>query len=264
MVDSAAVQVVQTFGDDFFLGPGDVSLDNNVSGFAECWNRYVLRKSDLEFALGRVSEKRLARIRQELDGESGADADIEPGSLLWFFRQMEVETGFYFASGSVAGLLETDPAEPVIVAPQTLHDDLKVLPLVPPASPQDMSVETVLARTVPADELLPMAAAGAEPAGIPVLLFTVRQGRIVGARVTGADITVQTGEAGVLHISGVCGFAAMPEDRWIFRWQTDAWSVAPLPGQYGFEDGVFWASFPVDGLRDPAEGELVIRVLVSS
>ncbi|MFP7756194.1 hypothetical protein ACLG6S_16380 [Thermodesulfobacteriota bacterium B35] len=57
----------------------------------EPWNRYFVRSADLFLRLGRVSPQCLESVRQ---AEQASIQEIEIGSLLWFFRHMEVETGF--------------------------------------------------------------------------------------------------------------------------------------------------------------------------
>jgi len=93
--DHFPVPVVQTYtgGDLTLAGPGDIPLDQGLAGFAEPWNRYSVRSADLFLRLGRVSPQCLESVRQA-EQASIQDIEIEIGSLLWFFRHMEVETGF--------------------------------------------------------------------------------------------------------------------------------------------------------------------------
>lgn len=65
-----------------------------------------------------------------------------------------------------------------------------------------------------------------------------------------------------LHISGCCRSEVPDDAGWIIRWQSDTWSVEPLPGQYGASEGVFWAVFPLTDIADPEQGELIVRILV--
>jgi len=255
----SAVHVVQTFGDNRLVGADDVRLDNGITGFAEPWNRYTMHNRDLEFFLGSVSEDCMQRLLRAMDNPA---VSSPPGSLLWFFRQMEVETGWFFARHSIAGLLQPIVDEGIVNS-RTLLEDLRELPVILPETSPDDLPETILAQTMPADDLLPMAAAGVDVRAIQILLFTVREERIRDVQTATAEVTVQTEQNGLLRISGCCDLGTGPEAVWIFRWHSDRWSIEPLPGQYGAEDGVFWAVFPVDTLDDPVEGELVVRVLVS-
>ncbi len=254
-----AVSVVQTFGDTVLAGPGDILLDNRITGFAEPWNRYTVRRGDLELFLGSVTDDCLRRVIVQRDRPF---ARPEEGSLLWFFRQMEVETGWYFARQAVAGLLGREEAgESGPPGLEMRLEDLRGLPLIlPDRIPDDLW--TLLARTLPADDLLSPAAAGGETSDVQILEFIVSGGRIRDVRAIPATVTLQVEEENILRVSGHCDPEQAVPGQWIFRWQSDLWSVAPLAGQHGMEEGVFWAAFPLDGLEDPTRGQLVVRVLV--
>ncbi|MFP7756022.1 hypothetical protein ACLG6S_15475 [Thermodesulfobacteriota bacterium B35] len=259
--DDGAVSVVQTFGDPVLAGPGDILFENHITGFAEPWNRYTVREGDLELFLGRVSEKWLSSVT---DGMETPVSAVEPGSLLWFFRHMEVETGWYFASQAIAGLLNGEDAGVLCsLDPASLARDLGRLPLILPDGVADGSMPTLLAHTMPADDLLPHAAADRKQEETWILKFIVSRGRIRDVQVVPAMVTLQAEEDGVMRVSGHCDPQQVATGEWLFRWQSAHWSVSPLAGQYGVDNGVFWAAFSVDGLADPSQGELVIRVLVT-
>ncbi|MBV5329969.1 MAG: hypothetical protein JZU65_20480, partial [Chlorobium sp.] len=93
--DAGTVLVSQIYGDHALAGPEDVLFANNLQGFAEPWNCYTLMRDDLGILLGEVDATVVSTI---LVQAKRTDAPLQFGSLLWFFRQMEVETGYYFAS----------------------------------------------------------------------------------------------------------------------------------------------------------------------
>ncbi|MEA2113988.1 MAG: hypothetical protein U9P36_01230 [Thermodesulfobacteriota bacterium] len=263
MVEADAVNVVQTSGDTKLAGPDDLLLENGLFGFVEPWNQYTLRSSDLQSCLGKISEQLSTRLRQLADEAPFAPA---PGSLLWFFRQMEVETGWFFADQSLADLLRhTEKLLPTSfpnITTDNLLADLQHLPVIIPDIDCTALPEDILARTMPADDLLPLAAAELKPRMIRILLFIVEQGRIHTAEMISGDVTLMDRQESMLHISGCCR-SDVPDDAvWIFRWQSGSWSVEPLPGQYGASDGVFWAVFPITDIVDPEQGELIVRILV--
>jgi hypothetical protein len=100
---SDAVQVTQVYDDRALEGPGDVPLGNEWGGFAEAWNRYTLRRSDLDACWGEVGPEVLYRIQKE--EEMGFTA-LDRNSLLYRFRQLEVEAGYFFASQAAGALLD--------------------------------------------------------------------------------------------------------------------------------------------------------------
>lgn len=88
---------------------------------------------------------------------------IEPGSLLWFFRQMEVETGYFFSSKAVCQLLMEHESEQItresVENPQTLHKQLGDLGLTfQQTLPSKYSIGDLLLNAQIPDDLLPMAA----------------------------------------------------------------------------------------------------------
>lgn len=257
------VNVVQTSGAVELAGPDDLLLDNGLSGFAEPWNQYTLQTPYLQTCLGRISEQLSTRLRKLSDETPPAP---KPGSLLWFFRQMEVETGWYFAEQSLTDLLgdiekTSLPSLPDIHTNKLLAD-LQQLPVIIPDIDCTALPEDILARTMPADDLLPLAAAELKPQMIRMLLFIMEQGKMHTAEMISADVTLMDRQESTLHISGCCR-SDVPDDAvWIFRWQSDSWSVKPLPGQYGASDGVFWAIFPLTDIAAPEQGELIVRILV--
>ncbi len=262
--DSGGIVVVQTYGDMALAGPDDIALGNGCSGFAEPWNRYTVRTTDLAMRMGRVSDQCAAAVRKALQ-ENACHAP-EEGSLLWFFRQVEVETGYHFTQQALAGVYplgnSTSTSSLSALDPDTLAEDLRLLPVrlpeIRPGDPPDQ----LLARTMPADDLLPLAAAGQAHNRITILFFTVLRGRIREVRAVPGELTLQAVQDGMLQVSGRCDICPVRNSRWIFRWQSREWSIEPLPGQHGMADGVFWAVFPVADLREPEKGELTVRVLL--
>lgn len=259
LVDDRAVNVVQTFGDISLSGSDDILLDNGIIGFAEPWNRYTVQLGDLEISLGTVSDRCVQRLIKAMDYSS---ASVSPSSLLWFFRQMEVETGWYFSRQSIAVLLSSAHVRGDLVSRDTLLEDLRKLPLVLPEIFPDDLPETILARTMPVDDLLPLAAAGLESLDVQILVFIVKDSRVREVKIVEATVTLRNEQDGFLRVSGYCDPGLEMTGQWIFRWQCSQWAIEPLPRHHGAEDGVFWAVFPTETLDDPTSGELIVRVLI--
>ncbi|MCK9263758.1 MAG: hypothetical protein RBR09_13535 [Desulfobulbaceae bacterium] len=263
--DEHALTVIQTYDDPLFAGTGDLALDNGLNGFAQPWNRYTVRRTDLGYYLGRITEGLLRKLRQLPPVEEKAP---ETGSLLWFFRQMEVETGFFFAAAAVADLMiryerEHDRPENILryESLEEMNADLRHLPLVfPSLSGRDLTPLLVLARSHPADDLLPLVAAEAGDRVI-ALVFTVESGRITGVTVRDLLVDHLSLSGDMLHLSGTMSEPADPGLDFFFFWQVGEQLIEPVPGQAGFEDDVFWAAFPVHDVTEPMQGSLVVRIL---
>jgi hypothetical protein len=282
LVDNRAVAVVQTCSDCTLAAADDILLDNELIGFAQPWNRYTLAVNDLAFCIGRVSGQLVEQVGAAVQTEARESGlQLQPGSLLWFFRNMEVETGWFFARKSIAGLLGSRESSSDHANPENridlaaLRTDLLARHVLVAAAPDADSIEQLLATTMPDTELLSLAAAGAEPRNIPVLLFYLDQGRVEEIKTVFATLTHYEEQDRVIMVSGTCASCPEQECDWFFRWKVGNLFRRPLPGQYGMEDGVFWAVFPVDppesddsvdillaGEADNEPGELVIRVLV--
>ena len=257
------VQVVQTSGAIELAGPDDLLLDNGLSGFAEPWNQYTLQTGNLYTCLGHISRQRIDELHQHIAAEHSAPA---PGSLLWFFRQLEVETGWFFAAQALDAFQEQPEnisVDSILNIPtEQLAADLRQLPVVLPDIDLSSSSADILARAMPADDLLPLAAADLKPQALQILLFIVEQGKIRTAEMIRGHLTLLDMKKSTLHVSGCCR-SDLPDDAcWVFRWQSDAWSVQPLPGQSGACEGVFWAVFPITEITCPEQGELIVRILV--
>ena len=257
------VQVVQTSGAVELAGPDDLLLDNGLAGFAEPWNRYTLQTRNLYTCLGHISRQRIDELHQHIAAEYSAPA---PGSLLWFFRQLEVETGWFFA----AQALDVFQEQPENISVDSMLDipteelaaGLQQLPVILPDMDLSFSAADILARAMPADDLLPLAAADLKPDALQILLFIVEQGKIRTAEMIQGHLTLLDRKKSTLHVSGCCR-SDLPDDAcWIFRWQSNDWSLQPLPGQHGACEGVFWAVFPITEITSPEQGELIVRILV--
>ncbi len=262
MVDDKAVNVIQIFGDPTLAGPDDILLDNNSIGLVEVWNRYTLKSDILENCLGKVSTDLVHRIEKTPEQHHPAPS---PGSLLWFFRQMEVETGWFFAEQSLADLLESEEVASSLALcyknAESLLEDLQELPVILPDACLNGLPGNILANAMPADDLLPMAAAEEEPEKIQILIFTVQQGRIQDVKMVPGLVTLHNEQDSLLQISGLCKDCPDQNCEWIFRWQSGKLSIEPLPGQYGAENGIFWAVFPTNEMPETVEGELIVRII---
>lgn len=107
--------VAQTYPDTVMAGPGDLILTKEQGGvgplFVETWHTYTLKAAHLGPCTGHVSETVLAAVREMGDDpEKLPDwAPLTPPMIeddpRIYFRSMEVESGYTFASRSVASLM---------------------------------------------------------------------------------------------------------------------------------------------------------------
>jgi hypothetical protein len=259
--DERSVFVCQIYGDTELAGPDDVALGHGVSGFAQPWNCYTLMRRDLGLYLGKIDAQIADRVRQH--GEQGTFSP-QPGSLLWFFRQMEVETGFFFSNQAIHSLLADHESDAVALVhtldPAKVREYLHCLPLTLPATDRDVPSPLDLLVWAVADErILPLAAADEET--IPALIFTLQQGRIVSVAIEPLTVSFQEYAEGMLTITGSTTSMAIDALTWVFRWQTEGQLIEPLPGQSGCDDQVFWATFPLTPEQAAQPGTMVVRIL---
>ena len=260
--DSRSVFVCQVYGDDSLAGPEDIPLGGDLTGFAEPWNTYTLMRDDLDTLLGEADSGVAAAV---LEQRSQTEPALQPGSLLWFFRQMEVETGYFFAHRAVSRLVAAQDNESVPTAvpldPDKVRRALERLPLrftppvAPPATPLDL-----LAWASADERLLPLAAA--DPHRIQALVFTVADGDITAVKAESLALDFHEYSNGVLTITGT-GPATGSDGHcnWLFWWQAGHDLVGALPGQSGWRDGVFWAAFALTPEQFDRNGHLVVRLL---
>jgi hypothetical protein len=99
--ESNHVLVCQLYWDTELLGPDDIYISDEI-GFAEAWNTYSFCADDLDKCLGKVPDDELESIRlaRNKDLES-----IETDSVLYYFRELELEVGSFFAQKSIQKLL---------------------------------------------------------------------------------------------------------------------------------------------------------------
>ena len=260
--DSGAVFVCQVYGDNTLAGPNDIPLGGDLAGFAEPWNTYTLMQDDLDTLLGEAAPGVVAAV---LEQRSQPEPALQPGSILWFFRQMEVETGYFFTHRAVSDLMAAHDNESAPTAipldPDRVRRALERLPLrftlpvAPLATPLDL-----LAWATADERLLPLAAA--DPQRIQALVFTVADGDITSVKAESLALDFHEYSNGVLTITGT-GPATGSDDHcnWLFWWQAGHDLVGALPGQSGWRDGVFWAAFALTPEQFDRNGHMVVRLL---
>lgn len=259
--DARSVFVCQTYGDLELSSADDVIFDAGFHGFAQPWNCYTLLQEDLDMFLGSVDVPVVEALRQRLEQNQFSP---QPGSLLWFFRQMEVETGFFFSIRAVSQLVdqhEYDFAAPFAgTDSRTILQDLQSLPLrLDAVNPSTLAPFDLLFRAEPDPQLLPLAAANDET--IFALVFKADQGRITGAEIQPFSISSCEYADNLLTVTG--SIASRPPGKLtlLLRWQTGNDLIEPLPENSGHDDLLFWATFSLSPQQATPPSRLVVRLI---
>lgn len=95
-------KVSQLYSDKRLMSGGDVAL-NESFGFAQSWNCYSLKDDRFDKFLGAVKPEEL---KQVLAASVAAHEPAAEGSILSFFRSMEIEVGAFVAVTAVEELVD--------------------------------------------------------------------------------------------------------------------------------------------------------------
>lgn len=269
--DKKMVNVLQIYDDDYFRGPEDVPLGREPgwepAGFAEPWNRYSLCGDDLAFRLGEVSPAVLDKCRAAT--HQASPFAVDQGSLLWFFRNMEVETGFYFARQSIAKVLgetgetrQEQSCRSISIASGEVVRQLHRLALQCKKSlPDDVAPLDVLAYCSLPDDRLPLAAADTSQSSF-ALVFIFEAGRLESYTIS-TFILHQTAIRGnSLLVSGTLPDEKVDFDEFHCWWERKGKMMPPDQGSSGCADRVFWATFSqAEPIKRQEKYEIVIRCI---
>ncbi len=267
-VTATSVTVFQSYGDMALAGSDDLPFQTDLIGFSQPWNRYSLRIDDLDMCYGVVS---YIPKKEFLPSQRLYEQSAETGSLFWFFRQMEVETGYFFASQAIQPLMfEHEELDVEITADilnllkndlTNMESQLLNLGLIFPDHPlSDPSVIDLLTCARAPDGLLPLAAADCETSSEYALSFTLKNEKITSVEVTGIHITTWKREGPLLHVSGNLTDIVPGNLQAFFRLTTNEQHFFPIPGEYGIENDFFWALFQVED-KEIEEGECIVRII---
>lgn len=246
-----SVEVCQTYGDTQLAGEDDLEFESNKIGFCQPWNRYTLRLEDLASCFGAV----FSSIDQRFfTAGKKQEQPFETGSLLWFFRQMEVETGFFFATKAVATLMNQYENNIQTVAQQLKKHGLNL-----PKQLPDTLHDLVLKIKIP-DEMLPMAAADKEAPQEYGLLLTLENNTVSAPEFIGLHISHWQREGPLLHVSGSFSSPLPPNSTAHFRLITKNRYFDPVPGEFGVKDDFFWTLFQIND-TDIDQGEYIVRII---
>lgn len=264
--DEKTVNVLQIYDDGYFKGPEDVALGDHAAGFAEPWNRYSLAINDLAVKLGKVTQDVVEKCRA---AASEPSIEIEQGSLLWFFRNMEVETGFYFARQSIAKVLHDDQTEMSwkkatglrAISTGHLLRQLQQHRLQYDTSlPKDAGVLDILASCRLPDDLLPLAAADTNKSAF-ALVFIFGSGRLESYTTCTFKLLQTDVQGNSLLVSGTLPDEAVDFDEFYCWWAREGKMIPPDQGSKCVERD-FWATFTqAEPIKRQEKYEIIIRCI---
>lgn len=100
--DVSGVRVAQLFDERALMADGDVDLGPRY-GAAEAWNTYALDCADLNLCFGQISPELLSSLKDAVALEHDSAGE---DSVLWHFRQLELEVGAFMAMEAMGRLVE--------------------------------------------------------------------------------------------------------------------------------------------------------------
>lgn len=265
----------QTYYDPALRGPDDVDLPGGR--FAQPWNVYTLHNGFLGRRLEAWGQEPAERV---LAASRGRLQEVEPTSLLFLFRQMELELGCFYSVAAVCRLMEEhqalagQPGAPQAAAGPALEGPGDVLANLP-SRPELAGHLAKLGLTLqegwekaaaadlyflasPAGERQRLAAAGEELERwqVPVSLFWLKDGKPVRHSRREAEVTDYIGFPKVM-VGGRIDLDPPSGENWhaMFRWVDDQGGLLPSQAcslsrdsQGGFR---FWAMFAAEGPPAP-------------
>ncbi|ABK17033.1 hypothetical protein Sfum_1342 [Syntrophobacter fumaroxidans MPOB] len=168
-----AVRVAQVYDDPRLMGPGDVLIGDGL--FAEAWNTYTLRTSDLERLIRVVPENILSEVLQL---ESAEVEPLEEHSPTAAFRRLEIRVGAYFSIQAVAELMGRLDPSPTRLLLDTFPEPERILQQVRRKKPgiawpegELSTLKRLAFARFPADEA-PLAASGSQKT-VPVNILEI-------------------------------------------------------------------------------------------
>ncbi len=262
--DPRLVNVLQLYDDSYFEGPDDISLGEGQTGFIEPWNRYSLCREDLGLFMGEVDVDTLCRSEAATSENSVAP---KPGSLLWFFRNMEVETGFYFSTRSLAKFLNGEEEHQLIkrdtlnISPSLLGTQLHQAGLLPDTLDTQADNFKLLAHAKLPNTEFPLAASEGQET-LSAILFTFSHNNLVEYTKVAYGIRQLDLEDGTLLVSGAFLDTDLNFDEFHCWWKAGKRLVPPLSGKVGCMDGFFWVAFDGHELEEFIhKRNLVLRLI---
>lgn len=246
------VEVVQIYDDFGMAGPDDIPLNPQFEAFAETWNRYTLDSTMLGCSYGKVDDQCLKKCRGQYQ-----EPDIEPGSLLWFFRNLEVECGYFFYLQSIPeipdrGWGQLTPGECVVQLRKLgLHCE------------EGENLAATVARITIPDTILPIAAADDTRRQFGLVL-TLERESVIAYQICPVLLNQIDLHDGCLLVSGIVEDLSLECHDFQFWWKRGNEFVPAYPDGSGYQNNTFWAKFnagdeTTSGIDGGEAPELILR-----
>jgi hypothetical protein len=194
-------RVAQLYGDTRLMGAGDVALDE-CYGFAEAFNCYSLKDDRFGKCLGGV---KLEELKKVLVASINAHDSAPEGSILSFFRSMEIEVGGYVAVPAVAELVDDWETElsgneaflqKIIGSLADVYENLSRFKL--PEFPT--SLIDLLSETIDPLGISPVVASTSVPLSVNIIIKEIDE--TITIRTVGATLTDNNWEDGDYYVAG--------------------------------------------------------------
>ena len=270
------ISVAQLYHDITLAGPGDLILSAEQTGcfelFVECWHTYTCRLEHLGPPVGEVRAEILGSIKA-MKKDPGKLPDwallpipMKEHDARLYFRELEVEVGFVFASLAVGEILAEMDTAPQFLDYETieaLQQDIRETAEVIQFRPRAAGLEEALASArFPAEHYAKAAAdIDDERERLAANLVVLYNGKVKAFKPIQGIITSKTREKDALSVSGA--FPALPAleaDPRIacFYWSKATGVMVPDDMHWEVMTGTFYARFKVD---TPEEGTLEFALL---
>lgn len=256
-VTPGAVRVAQVYDDLCLSGPGDFALGGSL--FAESWNTYTMRQSDLGILFDTIPMEIAGKV--SLAGSAEPLPDIDPHSILAAFRRLEIEVAAFFATQALSDLFNALEPDVFAKVANLCSDRATLLSSFPRSIrwPQhDLSTLEMLALAEPPAAELPLAASE-EVETLPVNLLMLR-GEGAELTRTVASLTVWRRQREGFLVGGQVHGELLPDAAIFCRWVVDDSLVEPSEAMIDAESGYFRIFFAGLSEQQAKRGRLTILV----
>ncbi len=163
--------------------------------------------------------------------------------------------------------------DPVYVTPDRLVSDLISLGFhIPDDLAENSSPDQIILMAEPPETPLPLAAAGggsSDGINTTALLFNISRGRVTEVETFPVNLTFSEYAGGLYRVTGrllppVPDTVARARLHWLFRIDTEAGRLQPVPGMSGSQGSMFWAAFNIPGAEMIRPHDLIIRITAHS
>jgi len=241
--------VAQVYHDISLAGPGDLILEGAGAGvedvFVECWNTYTLKSSYLGPLIGTVTAEIVAAVKTlETRPDSLPDRAPLPAPLTehdprLYFRELEVEVGFTFASRAVDEILAANE-KPLLDYRSVgeLQEDIRKSAKVIRFPRPTADMEEILTNAKFPPEVYAKAAATHDRESVPANLVVLLNGKVHAFRSIQGFVISKMRTESSLNVSGA--FPLIPDSAVNPRMICFYWSKATgamVPGDMHWDVG---------------------------